>query len=104
MFHDLQSSAGGIGRFMHHREPAAIDEQTVIRLNRDTLYSLAIVDASAGATLTLPDHGSRYLSAMVVNQDHYVQEIFHEPGQYEITVENLGTRYGLIGIRILVDP
>jgi hypothetical protein len=30
---------GGFGKFNHRREPAAIDNQTVIWLNRDTLYS-----------------------------------------------------------------
>ena len=29
---------GGLGKFNHRREPAAIDNQTIIRLNRDTLY------------------------------------------------------------------
>jgi hypothetical protein len=28
---------GGFGKFMHRREPTAIDQQTVIRMNRDTL-------------------------------------------------------------------
>ena len=104
MFHDLQTSAGGIGRFAHHREPAAIDDQTVIRLNRDTLYSFAVVDASAGAALTLPERGDRYLSAMVVNQDHYVDAIFHDPGEHTIRADQFGTRYVLVAVRILVDP
>ena len=69
-----------MNRWAHQREPAALDKQSVIRMNRDTLYSLAIVDISAGATLTLPDAGSRYLSVMPVNQDHYVNRVFHEPG------------------------
>ena len=30
---------GGLGKPLHRREPASIDLQTVIRLNRDTLYS-----------------------------------------------------------------
>jgi hypothetical protein len=34
---DLAKDAGGLGKFAHHREPADIDHQTVIRLNRDTL-------------------------------------------------------------------
>ena len=68
MFHDLQESAGGINRFTHRREPAAIAEQAVIRLNRDTLYSFAVVDVTDGATLTLPEHGDRYLSAMVATR------------------------------------
>ncbi len=31
----------GLGRFLHRREPSRIDHQTVIRTNRDTLYSSA---------------------------------------------------------------
>jgi hypothetical protein len=57
MFADLQRDAGGVNRFLHNRAPAAVERQTVIRLNRDTLYSFAVVDLSEGATLTLPDRG-----------------------------------------------
>ena len=63
MFADIQRDAGGIDTFRHNREPASIDQQTVIRLNRDTLYSFAIVDISAGAVLTLPDSGEMVLTA-----------------------------------------
>ncbi|WP_247957187.1 DUF1214 domain-containing protein [Microbacterium galbinum] len=104
MFADLQRDAGGINTFSHNREPAAIDKQTVIRLNRDTLYSFAIVDISQGASFTLPDAGDRYLSAMVVNADHYVNRVFHSPGEHELSVEEFGSPYVALAIRILVDP
>jgi hypothetical protein len=104
MFHDLQAQAGGVNRFVHNRTPAPIDNQTVIRLNRDTLYSFAVVDAAAGATLTLPEHGDRYLSAMIVNEDHYVTAVFHDAGAHELTPELLGTRYVVVAVRTLVDP
>ena len=104
MFRDLQASSGGINRFRHNRAPAAIDDQTVIRLNRDTLYSLAIVDLKAGATLSLPDPGDRYMSVMIVNEDHFVTAIFHDPGPYELTAEQLGSRYVAVAVRILADP
>ena len=51
----LQAQAGGVNRWKHHREPASLDEQTVIRMNRDTLYSLAVVNISDGATVTVPE-------------------------------------------------
>ncbi|MGI9822113.1 DUF1214 domain-containing protein [Agromyces sp. Marseille-Q5079] len=104
MFHDLQHNAGGVGRFLHNREPASVEEQAVIRMNRDTLYSFAVIDATAGATLTLPDAGDRYLSAMVVNEDHYIDAVFHDPGEYEITAERFGTPYVAVAVRTLVDP
>jgi hypothetical protein len=54
---------GGLGQFIHRREPVAIDQQNVIRLNRDTLYSAAVFDLDAGpVTITLPDAGKRFMS------------------------------------------
>ena len=104
MMHDLQGDAGGVNRFLHNREPAAIDKQTVIRLNRDTLYSFAVADISAGATLTVPEHGERYLSVMVVTEHHYVDAVFHDPGDYELSVARFGTPHVVVAVRILVDP
>ncbi len=104
MFRDIQNRAGGVATFQHNRTPARIDEQTVIRLNRDTLYSFAIVDLAEPARLTLPDAGGRYLSAMIVNEDHFVNEVLHDAAEYTLTSDHYGSRYALVGIRILVDP
>jgi hypothetical protein len=48
MFAALQVDAGGVNRLTHARAPTPIEHQTVIRMNRDTLYSLAVVDVSKG--------------------------------------------------------
>lgn len=104
MFRDIQRDAGGINRFRHNRTPVPIDQQTVIRLNRDTLYSFAIVDLREGAELTLPDAGDRYLSAMVVDNDHLVAAIHHDPGTHRLDEASVGTRYALVAVRTLVDP
>src|SRR5689334_3704023 len=104
MFAALQRDAGEVNRFAHNREPTPIDRQTVIRMNRDTLYSFAIVDISSGATVTVPDSGDRYQSMMVVNQDHYINRIFHKPGEYELTLAEFDTPYVALAARILVDP
>lgn len=104
MFADLQRDAGGINRFRHNREPAPVDQQTVVRMNRDTLYSFAVVDLAAGATLTLPDPDGRYLSAMVLDNDHLVTDVLHEPGEHPLDVETVGTRYAVVAVRTLVDP
>src|SRR5262245_40487632 len=46
----------GLGKIRHRRELVPIDRQTVIRLNRDTLYSSGVFDLDAGpVTVTLPD-------------------------------------------------
>ncbi|MDQ2677805.1 MAG: DUF1214 domain-containing protein [Actinomycetota bacterium] len=104
MFGDLAAAAGGVNRWMHVRRPTPVSGQTVIRMNRDTLYSFAVVDLSGPAAVTLPDAGDRYLSVMIVNQDHYINTIIHAPGRHELTAEEQGTRYVLVAARTLVDP
>jgi hypothetical protein len=102
-FDRIVENAGGVNRFFHLREPAPLDKQTVIRMNRDTIYSSALVDISEGATLTVPDAGDRYMSIMVVNEDHYLNKVFHEPGEHELTVKEFGTPYVCLAVRTLVD-
>ncbi len=95
---------GGFGKFNHRREPAAIDNQTVIRLNRDTLYSAAIFDLDAGpVTITLPDAGKRFMSLLAINEDHYIPAVSYG-GASTFTKAQVGTRYVAIGIRTFVDP
>src|SRR6516165_7031229 len=77
----IKDSGGAIGKFNHRREPASVDNQTVIRLNRDTLYSSALFDLDAGpVTITLPDAGKRFRSMQVINEDHYVPEVTYTSG------------------------
>ncbi|KRF34061.1 DUF1254 domain-containing protein [Nocardioides sp. Soil805] len=104
MMAGLQRDAGGVNQFSHNREPAAIDKQTVIRMNRDTLYSFAVVDISAGAVLTVPDAGDRYLSVMIVNENHHINRVFHDAGTYDLTVEEFDSPYVVVAARTLVDP
>lgn len=104
MFAALQHDSGGVNTWSHNREPAAIEHQTVIRLNRDTLYSFAVVDISKGATVTVPDGDGRYLSVMVVNQDQYINKVIHEPGEHALTLDDFETPYVPVAVRVLVDP
>ena len=104
-FRGILKDSGAIGKFLHRREPARIDNQTVIRLNRDTLYSSAVFDLDAGpATITLPDAGKRFMSMQVISEDHYVPEVVYGKGSYTLTKEKVGTRYVAVAIRTLVDP
>jgi len=101
----LKDNGGAIGKFNHRREVAPIDNQTVIRLNRDTLYSSAVFDLDAGpVTITLPDAGKRFRSMQVISQDHYVPMVVYTPGAHTLTREKVGTRYVAVAIRTLVDP
>ena len=64
----------------------AIDNQTVIRLNRDTLYSSAVFDLDAGpVTITMPDAGKRFMSLQIINEDHYVPAVIYGAGPHTFT-------------------
>jgi hypothetical protein len=96
---------GGLGKFFHYRSPTPLDQQTVIRMNRDTLYSGAICDLDAGpVTITLPDAGKRFMSMQIINEDEYTPMVVYGQGDYTLTKEKIETRYVLVALRTLIDP
>lgn len=103
MFSRLAAGVG-LGTWNHTRGLKSLDDQPIIRQNRDTLYSSVILDVREGVTLTLPDTGERYISADVVNQDHYGVQLLREPGEHVLTRDAVGSDYAAILVRILVDP
>jgi hypothetical protein len=101
----VKDSGGQVGKFNHHREVANIENQTVIRLNRDTMYSSALFDLDAGpVTVTLPDAGKRFMSMQVISEDHYTPMVVYKPSPVTLTRQNVGTRYVAVAVRTLVDP
>lgn len=104
-FNTVAIKEGALGKFQHRRELFSIDDQTVVRGNRDTLYSMAVFDLDAGlVTITLPNPGKRFMSLMMIDEDQYAFDVKYEAGSYTYGKEQTGTRYVLAGIRILVDP
>src|SRR6516162_7068004 len=101
---NIAKQGGGLGKLFHRREPSSIADQTVIRLNRDTLYSSGVFDLDAGpVTVTMPDSGARFMSLMSVSQDHYAATVYGA-GTYIYDKRKVGTRYVLIGVRTFADP
>jgi hypothetical protein len=104
-FASAVEEAGGLGKFYHRRGVMPVDKQTVVRANRDTLYSSAVFDLDAGpVTITLPDPGSRFMSMMVIDEDQYAAGVVYGKGRYTYTKERLGTRYIMVAVRTLVNP
>jgi hypothetical protein len=104
MYFGMFVGRGALGRFYHFRGLPPI-EGTGVRPNRDTLYSQAVFDLDAGpVTITLPDAGGRFLSMIVIDEDHYVAEVVYGAGDRSYTRERIGTRYVFAAVRALVDP
>ncbi len=93
---------GGFGVLNHNRVLTPLDQQFVIRMNRDTLYSTAVLDLSSPAAVTLPEADGRYMSLHVINQDHFSYAV-SEPGRYELTEDAVGSRYVYLIVRTFID-
>ena len=95
----------GLGKVHHTREVMPIDHQTVIRANRDTLYSSGVFDLEASpVTVTLPDPGKRFMSMQVIDEEQYAVETVYAPRTFTYTRDKVGTRYVMLGFRTFVDP
>jgi hypothetical protein len=64
-----------------------------------------VFDLDAGpVTLTLPDSGKRFLSMQVIDEDEYSPEVVYGAAVRTLKKEEIGTRYVIVAVRILVDP
>ena len=92
--------AGGVNRLFHFRSPTPLDKQNIVRMNRDTLYSMGVVDTSKGATITVPElPQGRYASVYIVDNDHYVPFVIYKSGIHELPSN---TKYLGVGVRVKV--
>src|SRR5262245_1544641 len=63
---------GGFGKLEFKRDLSPIDQQNVVRQNRDTLYAAGVFDLDAGpVTVTLPEAGKRFISCQIISEDQY---------------------------------
>jgi hypothetical protein len=69
-FRGTLKRTGGANKVVHSHQPTSIDNQPIVRMNRDTLYSAAVLDLRKPVTIILPETGGRDLSMHVINQDH----------------------------------
>ena len=103
-FASIVKQAGGPGKFFHRREIEPVENQIVIRANRDTLYSAAVFDLDAGpVTVVLPKTGKRFMSMIVIDEDQYVPAVYYG-GSHTFSKGQIGTRYLMLALRTLVDP
>ena len=92
--------AGGVNKAFHFRRPTPLDKQNIVRMNRDTLYSMAVVDTSKGATITVPN--SRKIGmrpSISSDNDHYCPSVIYSTGTHELPRD---TKYLGVGVRIQV--
>ncbi|SDR84329.1 Protein of unknown function [Halopseudomonas sabulinigri] len=94
---------GATNTFYHHRKPMELDKQPAVLMNRDTLYSFAVIDASHGATISVPEGDGRYFSVHVMQHDHVTDNVYYGAGDYVIDPETV-TNFLVVNIRTQVNP
>ncbi|MBE9476039.1 MAG: DUF1214 domain-containing protein, partial [Proteobacteria bacterium] len=73
-----------------HNAPATKDNQTIIRSNADVVYSLALVDVSGGATLTVPKRESGALQMIhYIDENHLTHGVIYAGESVTLTPDDL---------------
>lgn len=99
-FYLNQEMAGGINKFTYNKTLTPLNEQNIVRMNRDTLYASALIDTEGGATLTFPKiPDGRYASVLILDNDHYALDVYYKPGVYQLPNR---TRYIFAAMRVHV--
>ena len=97
------TGTNGVGTIMHLRSTPDPKDRTILRINFDTIYSFLILDLTTPAIIELPKTGGRYQSAEVLDEQHYIPFIFTKPGRYELTKQNVGSRFAIVIFRTQVN-
>lgn len=91
---------GGVNKFFEGQTPSSNpEEQLVVRMNRDTYYSSAVIDVSEDAFITIPET-ERYISIQIIDENHETQPMIYGPGKHKITGK---TKHVLVVVRALED-
>ena len=86
----IAQGRAAVNEIAHNRKLTPTADQPVVRMNRDTYYGFAVVDVSAGASITIPPvPEGKYVSVQPVTMDHRIQPMSYGSGTFE-----LATHYG----------
>jgi hypothetical protein len=98
----IQKNAGGVNKFLEMPVPPSDPaKQFVVRMNRDTFYSAAVIDLSKGpAYINIPHKSDRYVSTQVVDENHESARMIYGTGRHKITAK---TDYVFVVVRSLDD-
>lgn len=67
--------------------PSSIpEEQFVVRMNRDTPYSISVFDMTGDVYVTVPQT-DKYVTIQVVDENHETQRMTYGPGKHKLTAK-----------------
>ena len=97
-FAAILSKSGGVNKFFTMPVPSSVPaEQFVVRMNRDTPYSVSVFDMTGDVYVTVPKT-DKYATIQVVDENHESQRMIYGPGRHKLTAK---TDYAFVIYRTL---
>jgi len=97
-FGAIIKNTGGVNKFFTMPVPSSTPaEQFVVRMNRDTPYSVSVFDMTGDVYITVPE-SDKYATLQVVDENHETQPMVYGPGRHKLTAK---TDYAFIIYRTL---
>jgi len=91
--------AGVVNKFFEMPVPSSIpEEQFVVRMNRDTAYSVSVIDMSSGNVYVTVPETDQYVTIQIVDENHETQPMIYGAGRHKITAK---TDHAFVIVRAL---
>ena len=98
-FGAILKNTGGVNKFFAMPVPSSDPaKQFVVRMNRDTPYSLSVIDMSSGEVYITVPKTDRYVTIQVVDENHETQPMIYGSGRHKITAK---TDFAFVIVRAL---
>ncbi len=98
-FAGIVQKTGGVNKFFAMPVPSSVPaEQFVVRMNRDTPYSVSVIDlTSENVFVTVPET-DKYVTIQIVDENHETHPMIYGSGRHKI---NAKTDYAFVIVRAL---
>ena len=97
----ILKKAGAVNTFFEMPVPPSEPEkQFVVRMNRDTFYSVSVIDMSSGSVYVTIPKTDQYVTLQVVDENHETQPMIYGSGRHKITAK---TTHAFVIVRALED-
>ena len=95
----ILQKTGGVNKFFAMPVPSSNpDEQFVVRMNRDTPYSVSVIDVSSGNVYVTVPETDQYVTIQIVDENHETQPMIYGPGRHKIKAK---TGHAFVIVRAL---
>ena len=83
----ILTKSGEVNKFFTMPVPSSVpEEQFVVRMNRDTAYSVSVFDMTGDVYITVPKT-DKYATLQIVDENHESQRMIYGPGRHKMTAK-----------------